>query len=215
MTPLQNSSPTRAVPISPRGPRRSWRGHVLLLTVPALLLGLGGCAAVDRVVEALPTGAITSAEQPALSGEIGDADGFIAPGELVDPWKDTAAIGGLDPNLREAMRSAATEARAAGVTFGVTSGWRSVRYQESLLSAAITRYGSEAEARKWVSTAEDSKHVSGEAVDIGYTDANSWLSQHGADYGLCQAYANESWHFELLTEPGGVCPVQRSDAATG
>ena len=27
------------------------------------------------------------------------------------------------------------------------------------------------------------------------TDADDWLIQHGSDYGLCQTYANEMWHF--------------------
>nr|RZI36672.1 hypothetical protein BJQ95_00888 [Cryobacterium sp. SO1] len=48
---------------------------------------------------------------------------------------------------------------------------------------------------------------------IGRTDADSWLSQHGADYGLCQIYANEMWHFEFATEPGGDCPEQLPNAA--
>ena len=64
-----------------------------------------------------------------------------------------------------------------------------------------------------MSTPELSRHVTGDAVDIGYTDADSWLSQHGARYGLCQIYANEMWHFELATDPGGVCPEQKLDAA--
>jgi D-alanyl-D-alanine carboxypeptidase len=64
-----------------------------------------------------------------------------------------------------------------------------------------------------VNTPELSAHVTGDAVDIGPTDADSWLSQHGADYGLCQIYANEMWHFELATEPGGTCPAQLPDSA--
>jgi D-alanyl-D-alanine carboxypeptidase len=55
--------------------------------------------------------------------------------------------------------------------------------------------------------------VTGDAVDIGPTDADSWLQQHGDRYGLCQTYANEMWHFELATEPGGTCPPGKEDAA--
>ena len=43
-------------------------------------------------------------------------------------------------------------------------------------------------------------HVSGDAVDIGHSDATAWLSEHGADYGLCQIYCNEPWHSELRPE---------------
>ena len=42
--------------------------------------------------------------------------------------------------------------------------------------------------------------MSGDAVDIGRSDATTWLSEHGAEYGLCQIYANEPWHYELRPE---------------
>jgi hypothetical protein len=48
--------------------------------------------------------------------------------------------------------------------------------------------------------------VTGDAVDIGPQEADAWLVEHGAAYGLCQIFANEAWHFELATTPGGVCP---------
>jgi len=41
--------------------------------------------------------------------------------------------------------------------------------------------------------------VSGDAIDLG-RDAAAWLSEHGAAYGLCQIYGNESWHYELRLE---------------
>lgn len=37
----------------------------------------------------------------------------------------------------------------------------------------------------------------GDAVDIGHSDATAWLSKHGAEYGLCQIFRNEPWHYEL------------------
>ncbi|GAA3560887.1 hypothetical protein GCM10022295_48890 [Streptomyces osmaniensis] len=40
----------------------------------------------------------------------------------------------------------------------------------------------------------------GDAVDIGRSDATERLSRHGAEYGLCQIYRNEPWHYELRTE---------------
>ena len=40
----------------------------------------------------------------------------------------------------------------------------------------------------------------GDAVDIGQSDATAWLSEHGAEYGLCQTYSNEPWHYELRPE---------------
>jgi D-alanyl-D-alanine carboxypeptidase len=107
------------------------------------------------------------------------------------------------------------DAQSAGIDMFVTSGWRSERYQQRLLEEAIITYGSEAEARRWVNTPEQSTHVTGDAIDIGPTDASSWLSQYGYEYGLCQTYANELWHYELTVEPGGTCPAPLSDASAG
>jgi LAS superfamily LD-carboxypeptidase LdcB len=111
--------------------------------------------------------------------------------------------------------AAATDAARDGVALIITSGWRSVRYQQSLLDAAIAQYGSAAEARRWVNTPEKSTHVTGKAVDIGPTAAALWLRQHGNRYGLCQIYGNEMWHYELATEPGGICPRPIADASAG
>ncbi|HEX7303965.1 M15 family metallopeptidase [Lentzea sp.] len=117
-----------------------------------------------------------------------------------------AAIANLDPALLSAVRAAAVDAAARGVVLKVTSGWRSRAYQQRLLDEAIALYRSEKEALRWVHPPEKSKHVTGHAIDIGPTDAADWLVRFGADYGLCQTYTNEMWHFELMTEPGGRCP---------
>jgi D-alanyl-D-alanine carboxypeptidase len=140
-------------------------------------------------------------------------DGYIPEGERVSPFDDAnAAVGKLDPDLLAAVRAAAEDAAEDGVEVGITSGWRSADFQRRLLADAVHRYGSLDEARRYVSSPEKSKHVVGRAVDIGPTDAADWMTRHGDDYGLCQAYANEMWHFELLTEPGGECPPMRTDA---
>ncbi|MCS7475283.1 M15 family metallopeptidase [Umezawaea endophytica] len=127
---------------------------------------------------------------------------------------DHDALRGLDPALLEAVRKADVDARLAGVELRVTSGWRSEAYQRRLLDQAVVTYGSLQEARRFVSTPEKSKHVVGKAIDIGPTNADDWLIRHGAAYGLCQAYANEMWHFELLTTPGGECPQPLADATS-
>lgn len=141
-------------------------------------------------------------------------DGGIPEHTDISPFDSGhAAIRKLDPDLRAAVREAAGDARAAGVELRVTSGWRSKEYQQRLLDEAVAAYGSLEEARRLVSTPDKSAHVTGEAVDIGPTDAADWLIRNGADYGLCQTYANEMWHFELSTSPGGECPTPLSDAA--
>jgi D-alanyl-D-alanine carboxypeptidase len=50
---------------------------------------------------------------------------------------------------------------------------------------------------------------------MAYAVADYWLIQHGAEYGLCQVYANEIWHFELLTDSGGTCPPLMKDSSAG
>ncbi len=57
-------------------------------------------------------------------------------------------------------------------------------------------------------------HVTGQAVDIGPPVADDWLIANGSRFGLCRTYANELWHFELATEPGGVCPPLLPDASS-
>jgi zinc D-Ala-D-Ala carboxypeptidase len=144
-------------------------------------------------------------------GALGEADGAVPDGTTVFD-EDTPAVAHLDPALRGALRRAATVAAGDGVELFVNSGWRSAEYQNQLLREAISEYGSEEEAARWVSTAEKSRHVSGDAVDIGHSDARSWLSEHGAAYGLCQIYGNEPWHFELRPEAvDHGCPAMYPD----
>jgi D-alanyl-D-alanine carboxypeptidase len=126
----------------------------------------------------------------------GRADGVVPDGVTVfdDGYP---AVANLDPALLGALRQAATDAGGEGVEFYLHSGWRSPEYQERLLDEAISKYGSQEEAARWVATPNRSAHVSGDAVDIEPSDATAWLSEHGAEYGLCQIYGNEPWHYEL------------------
>jgi len=120
-------------------------------------------------------------------------------------------VANLDPALLGALRRAAPDAAHDGVEFVVDSGWRSRAYQEQLLHEAVLKYGSEAEAARWVATPSTSAHVSGDAVDIGPSGA-AWLSEHGAEYALCQVYGNEPWHYELRPEAfDRGCPAVYAD----
>ena len=104
---------------------------------------------------------------------------------------------GLDPSLGRALGEATAAAAADGVELRITSGRRSPERQAELLRQAIAEHGSAAEAARWVAPPERSAHVAGDAVDIGPAAAVTWLSRHGARYGLCQIYRNEPWHYEL------------------
>jgi zinc D-Ala-D-Ala carboxypeptidase len=143
-------------------------------------------------------------------GPPGEADGAVPEGATVFD-DEIPGVANLDPALLGALRQAATDAAYDGVEFVVDSGWRSPEYQERLLREAVSQYGSEEEAARWVATAETSAHVSGDAVDIG-PNATAWLSERGAEYGLCQIYGNEPWHYELRPEAiDHGCPPMYAD----
>ena len=146
-----------------------------------------------------------------LRGALGEADGAVPHGTTVFD-DEVPGVANLDTDLLGALRQAATDAADDGVEFFVESGWRSPEYQDQLLREAVSEYGSEEEAARWVATAETSAHVSGDAIDIGPSDAAAWLSEHGAEYGLCQIYSNEPWHYEL--RPDAIdygCPAMYAD----
>jgi zinc D-Ala-D-Ala carboxypeptidase len=143
-------------------------------------------------------------------GALGEADGAVPAGATV--FDEIPGVANLDPDLLGALRQAATDAADDGVEFFVDSGWRSPEYQEQLLHVAVSKYGSEEEAARWVATPNTSAHVSGDAVDIGPFDATAWLSEHGAEYGLCEIYSNEPWHYELRPEAiDHGCPPMYAD----
>jgi zinc D-Ala-D-Ala carboxypeptidase len=144
-------------------------------------------------------------------GPLGESDGAVPDGTTVFD-DEIPAVTNLDPALLDALRRAATDAAGDGVQFVVNSGWRSPEYQEQLLREAVSEYGSEEEAARWVATADTSPHVAGDAVDVAPDDARAWLSGHGAGYGLCQIYGNEPWHYELRPEAIDLgCPPLYAD----
>jgi hypothetical protein len=152
--------------------------------------------------------------RPSRQGDaLGEADGAVPDGTTV--FDDhVPGVAKLRPALLATLRRAATDAAGDGVKLDVDSGWRSPTYQEHLLREAISKYGSETEAARWVATPATSAHVSGEAIDLGPVRATAWLSRHGATYGLCQVYRNEPWHYEL--RPQAVdhgCPPMYADAS--
>ncbi|MBD3783652.1 MAG: D-alanyl-D-alanine carboxypeptidase family protein [Micrococcales bacterium] len=162
-------------------------------------------------VDSGAAGNTASATSGTTGGRLGIADGEVPDG-LSALATGYPALDRLDPDLRAALRRAATAARADGVHLTVTSGWRSRAYQQHLLDRAVATYGSRAAAAAWVATPDTSAHVTGEAVDLGPSSAASWLADHGAEYGLCRVYRNEPWHVELRPEaPVRGCPARYDD----
>ncbi|GLY15676.1 D-alanyl-D-alanine carboxypeptidase [Kineosporia sp. NBRC 101677] len=176
------------------------------------LLGALGSIVAPNVLKQWTSGAPWP-EGVHLSGGLGTEDGVIGD-DPAEVGTDVPALTELRPALLAAVREAAADAAEDGVDLRVTSGWRSAQYQQHLLDEAVDEYGSYEEARRWVNTPDGSKHVTGDAVDVGPTDAADWLGRNGSAYGLCQVYANEMWHFELLTAPGGECPAMRLDGSS-
>lgn len=123
----------------------------------------------------------------------------------------------LNSFLQVRFLAAQAAAKKAGYPLFITSGFRSYEYQATLFKNAVTKYGSEAEASKWVLQPGLSHHPWGLAMDINYPndpDATKWLEIYGYEYGLCRAYENEWWHFEGLTAPGQPCPPMAPDASS-
>jgi len=144
-------------------------------------------------------------------GEVTEADGALPDGVTVFD-DEYPGIANLDPHLLRALRDAAKQASNDRVEVTINSGWRSRSYQDALLRTAVAEYGSVDEAERWVATADTSPQVSGNAVDVGSADGTTWLSKHGAEYGLCQIYRNEPWHFELRPDAiEGGCPRMYAD----
>jgi hypothetical protein len=203
----------------------SHRTPIFPTTLVVLIVGLIGALAFQSVARppaslaaSSPTTVVSSAlpvsapPVAALSAHaaLGEADGAVPAGVTV--FDDRfPAVANLDPSLLGALREAANDAARDGVTFSVTSGWRSSAYQEQLLRDAVSKYGSKEEAARWVATPTTSEHVSGDAVDVGAAAA-AWLSRHGAEHGLCQIYRNETWHYELRADAiDHGCPAMYAD----
>jgi hypothetical protein len=194
-----------------RTPTRRTRSTTLaaLVVVSATLVGVLTWQSLATSTSSAP--APTDTPRGDDTGALGEADGAVPDGTTVFD-DEIPAVANLDPDLLGAIRQAARDAADDGVEIFVNSAWRSPEYQEQLLREAVTKYGSEQEAARWVATPDTSPHVSGHAIDIGRSDATAWLSKHGAEYGLCQIYRNEPWHYELRPEAiDQGCPPMYAD----
>ena len=195
-------------------PARTTTGRIRIrwVRVAGLLLAVAAIAAVVGYQLTASTASPAHVPPREHRGALGEAGGAVPDGTTVFD-DEIPGVAKLDSELLGALRQAATDAADEGVEFNVDSGWRSPEYQAQLLREAVSKYGSEAEAARWVATPDRSAHVSGDAVDIGPADATPWLSEHGAEYGLCRIYGNEPWHFELRPEAiDHGCPPMYADA---
>ncbi|RLP76151.1 hypothetical protein D9V32_08340 [Mycetocola tolaasinivorans] len=195
--------------------RLSRRGR-LALTLGMLVISLSIAGYLIGALARFPGTASgrSAGQSESIPFGLDDANGYVRLGDPIAPERtDVPALERLDPMLLDAVRRASADARAEGIDLVINSGWRTAALQEWMLKQAITEYGSERAARRFVSTPENSRHVSGEAVDFGPAAGAAWVEQNGARYGLCRIYENEPWHFELATDANGRCPALRRDAA--
>jgi zinc D-Ala-D-Ala carboxypeptidase len=196
-----------------QGRRSRLAGLLVVIAAVAAVLGQLPASPSSPATRSadVPRGERPRAARSEPRGALGEADGAVPDGATVFD-DELPGVGNLDPALLATLRQAARDAADGGVAFVVDSGWRSPAYQQRLRREAVLKFGSEAEAARWVATPGTSPHVAGNAVDIGPSGAAAWLSQHGAAYGLCQIYANEPWHYELRPDATGRgCPPRYAD----
>jgi zinc D-Ala-D-Ala carboxypeptidase len=191
-----------------------WARFAAAMGAVALVAACGSSVPV-RPVSTTESAAPGPQEQltigPAATDTFG---GWIPEGQTLSPF-DTSnpALAQLDPALLQAIQDATRKAASEGIDIGITSGWRSPGFQQRLFDDAVATHGSVEVARQFVAAPEVSKHVLGQAVDVAPVDADQWLIRNGAQFGLCQIYANEIWHFELAVDEHGSCPPLKPNAA--
>jgi D-alanyl-D-alanine carboxypeptidase len=183
-----------------------------VLSVALLVAGCATAVTIEPVSTTEPTPPPEPlAIGPAATDTYG---GWIPDGQTLSPFDmSNPTLAQLDPRLLKAVQDAANAAKAEGIDLRITSGWRSKGFQQRLFDDAVRTYGSVEGARQFVASPEVSKHVVGQAVDVAPVDADKWLIRNGAQFGLCQIYANEIWHFELAVDPQGNCPPLKPNAA--
>lgn len=130
----------------------------------------------------------------------------------------TEDIDGLDGSFVNNLAGMFEDAPFEGL--GILSGARSVERQQVLWDEAVAKYGSEAEARKWVAPPGNSMHNHGQAVDLSYNGKSlkhappeviEWVHANAGKYGLTFPMDWENWHIEPVNARGGSTAV----AATG
>jgi LAS superfamily LD-carboxypeptidase LdcB len=121
----------------------------------------------------------------------------------------------LDKQLIYRFKAAQAAAKKDGQIIYIVSGHRTLNRQKTLFANAVRKYGSKAEASKWVAPPLISHHPWGTAIDVNYPNepvGAGWLEIHGYKFGLCRVFENEWWHFEPTIAPGWKCPALVPDA---
>jgi hypothetical protein len=186
-----------------------------LATVLAIAVSVALTASSIADAQPLPAPSPTDNPSPLVGVAATDTvGGWLPAGVTLSPF-DVAnpIVGNLDPALLKAIQQASQRAEAEDIAIRINSGWRSRGFQRRLFDDGVRTYGSVDAAREFVASPDTSEHVVGKAVDIAPEAADKWLIANGAQFGLCQIYANEMWHFELAADDHGRCPPLKPNAA--
>ncbi|MBD8650818.1 D-alanyl-D-alanine carboxypeptidase family protein [Rhizobium sp. CFBP 13726] len=128
-----------------------------------------------------------------------DLSSFLAAG------KDASHVSGMSSSFEGKLEKmfADLPKELAG-QLKINSGFRSNERQAELWQQALAKYGSVAEARKWVAPPGKSQHNAGNAADLGYgsSAAKDWAHQNASKYGLSFPLSNENWHIEDASARG-------------
>jgi LAS superfamily LD-carboxypeptidase LdcB len=107
------------------------------------------------------------------------------------------ALGKVDAEFGANLQALIAAAAEQGITLGITSGLRTTERQAQLWKEALAKYGSAAEARKWVAPPGKSAHEKGMAADLsGSPAALAWAKANAGRFGVSFPLGNEPWHVE-------------------
>lgn len=144
----------------------------------------------------------TATELPGLTTTTPSGTKTMTTGDLMQhlaKGKDASHVTGMSSGFEsklEKMLASLPKDLAGQIT--ITSGFRSIERQQQLWQAALEKYGSVAEARKWVAPPGNSQHNKGNAADLGYgsDNARKWAHDNAGKFGLSFPLSNENWHVE-------------------
>lgn len=148
---------------------------------------------------AVPRVSINDYPVDASTGSGGKVDIKVDLNKYLTPGKDASHISGMSSAFEgklEKLLGSLPKEMAGQIT--ITSGFRSVERQQQLWQQALEKYGSVAEARKWVAPPGNSQHIKGNAADLSYGSpaAKDWAHANAGKFGLQFPLGNENWHIE-------------------
>ena len=111
---------------------------------------------------------------------------------------------GMRPDVAAAFDRMTVAAHAAGIALVVVSGFRSDAEQAALFAAHPDP--------QWVAPPGHSLHRCATELDLGPSDAYSWLAANSGRFGFVQRYSWEAWHYGFDRPPA---PCSEAGNAVG